>query len=173
MVKKPNCSEDLSGTGFQPVHPWTSITAGVRRRNLPHIEDPSATYFVTFRVQGQIVLTEKARGVILDAIRHWHGTRIDLDAAVVMPNHVHLLFRVAPGSSLAQVLHSIKSYSANRINKLLRRSGTLWMDESFDHIVRDGPGYEEKMGYILFNPVKAGLAKVPEEYPWLLVRSTG
>jgi adenine-specific DNA methylase len=38
-----------SGTGFQPVNPWKSADLSIQRRNLPHLQVPQATYFVTFR----------------------------------------------------------------------------------------------------------------------------
>jgi hypothetical protein len=38
---------------------------------------------------------------------------------------------------LSAVLHSWKSFTSNQLNRALGRSGQLWQDESFDHIVRD------------------------------------
>ena len=73
----------------------------------------------------------------MSAIMYWDRKRIDLDTAVVMTDHAHLLFRIIDGSSLSAILHNIKSYSANEINKLTRKQGAFWLDESFDHIIRD------------------------------------
>ena len=103
----------------------------------------------------------------MSALRHWDGQRIDLDAAVIMPDHVHAIFRITDGSTLGQILHSVKSFSSNEINKLLSRSGPLWLDESFDHIIRHGNEWEEKAEYVRQNPVKKGLAERPEVYHWL------
>jgi REP element-mobilizing transposase RayT len=80
-------------------------------------------------------LPEAAREITLSAIRYWDGKRIDLDGAVVMNNHVHAMFRIADGSTLSDLMHSIKSFSSNQINRLLGRKGQLWLDESFDHII--------------------------------------
>ena len=38
---------------------------------------------------------------------------------------------------LSTIMHSLKSYTAHEINKLLKRSGTLWQSESYDHWLRD------------------------------------
>jgi REP element-mobilizing transposase RayT len=127
-----------SGTGFQPVNPWRADDLSASRRNLPHLETAGATYFVTFRCRGELRMPPEAMAIALSAIRHWDGSRIALDAAVVMPDHAHLMFRILDGSRLGQLLHSIKSFSANKINALLGRSGAFWLDENFDHIVRDG-----------------------------------
>ncbi|MGA8572870.1 MAG: hypothetical protein ACLP7A_02830 [Desulfobaccales bacterium] len=45
--------------------------------------------------------------------------------------------------------------------------GALWQDERFDRIVRDEGEFLEKWKHIRHNPMKSGLAIIPEEYPWL------
>jgi hypothetical protein len=52
----------------------------------------------------------------MSAIHYWDGIRLDLDVAVVMPDHVHLIFRLLGGPPLKAVLQSIKGYSARGIN---------------------------------------------------------
>jgi adenine-specific DNA methylase len=156
-----------SGTGFQPVNPWKSPDLSIQKQNLPHLQVPQATYFVTFRCGRGLELPDDARDIALAAITHWDGDRIALDAAVVMPDHVHAIFRITDGSSLGDILHSIKSFSAKRINKRLGRQGPLWLDENFDHIIRHEAEWEEKREYIRQNSVTKGLATRPEEYKWL------
>lgn len=156
--------------GFQPVDPWQSPELKRNHRNLPHLQVEGATYFVTFRCRPRIVLPPPAKSLALSAVRHWDGRRIDLDAAVVMPNHVHALFRILDGSLLENILRSIKSYSAREINRLMGRRGRLWQDERFDHIVRDQSSWQGKIDYIRQNPVRKGLVRNAEEYRWLYVR---
>jgi hypothetical protein len=89
-----------------------------------------------------------------------------------MPNHVHILarplFRPVGGTfDLAEILHSVKRFSARKINLGRGVDGSLWQDERFDWIVRDEAEFLEKWQYIRYNPVKAALASDPEEYPWL------
>lgn len=38
---------------------------------------------------------------------------------------------------LGVIMHSLKSYTANESNKLLKRSGAFWEAESYDHVIRD------------------------------------
>jgi hypothetical protein len=45
------------------------------------------------------------------------------------------------------------------------------MDETFDHIIRDGDDLEGKIEYIRQNPVKIGLVSRPADYQWLFVKS--
>jgi REP element-mobilizing transposase RayT len=161
----------FSGAGFQPVNPWKSPDLTTQKRNLPHLQASEATYFVTFRCGRSIILPEAARDLTLSAIRYWDGKRIDLDSAVVMPDHAHLMFRILDASSISDILHSIKSFSSNQINRLLGRRQQLWLDESFDHIIRHQLEWDEKLEYIRQNPIKNNLAATPEDYPWLYIKN--
>jgi putative DNA methylase len=69
-------------------------------------------------------------------------------------------------SPLARIMHSLKSYSAHRANEILKRSGTFWQAESYDHWVRDDDELERVVNYIRANPVRAGLVERPEDWFW-------
>jgi REP element-mobilizing transposase RayT len=147
------------------------VLKGFYRRNLPHFERLNAVYFVTFRTQGDLFLPLAARSIALRHVLFENGRRIELHAAVIMPNHVHLLFTAlenerAEPYSLAEIMKGIKGTSAYNINRLLERRGQLWQDESFDRIMR-AQEFEWKFNYICANPVDAGLCKRPKEYRWL------
>src|SRR5690242_13190395 len=62
------------------------------RRNLPHLEKPGGTYFVTFKTLNDFILPPRAKDLALKHCLHGHGMQYQLHAAVVMSNHVHLLF---------------------------------------------------------------------------------
>jgi REP element-mobilizing transposase RayT len=141
------------------------------RRNLPHIEEFDATYFVTFRVWKYPYLPPAARSIALRHCLFENGRRIELHASVIMPTHVHLLFTALEDErgypfSLAEIMKGIKGVSASNINKLLKRRGQLWQDESFDRIMRVGE-FQDKLDYIIANPISAGLAKRPGQYKWV------
>jgi carbamoylphosphate synthase large subunit/REP element-mobilizing transposase RayT len=99
-----------------------------------------------------------ASQIVADALRHFDGERYHLDAFVVMPNHVHALVQPLPGYALKDVVRSWKGYTARQINKTLGRSGTVWMQESFDRIVRDWESLVRCRDYIGRNPEKARLS---------------
>ena len=107
-----------------------------------------------------------ARALIMSAGTHWNGRRIDLDAAVVMPEHVHMIFRILDDSRLGTIMKSIKGFSARQI----KSRDQVWEHEGFDHILRHESGWRDKTWYVIQNPVKRGLARRPSEYPWLWVR---
>jgi REP element-mobilizing transposase RayT len=96
------------------------------------------------------------------SLLHFDGKRYDIDAFVLMPNHVHAVIAPTHGYDLSMILRGIKGVSANECNKLLGRKSTFWMDESYDHIVRDANELVGFRNYITANPEKAGLK--PDEY---------
>ena len=98
-----------------------------------------------------------AAEIVVAALRHFDRDRYLLDAFVVMPNHVHVLFQPAKGQALADILHSWKSFSAKAINQLLGRTGRVWQDESYDRIVRDWNELLRYRDYIARNPENAKL----------------
>jgi REP element-mobilizing transposase RayT len=142
------------------------------RRRLPHYQTASGALFITFRTFARMVLPEPARDLALQHCLHDHGSRIQLSAAVVMPTHIHLLFWALKDQAgwpypLIDIMQSLKGSSAHTLNRMLQRSGPVWDEESFDHVLRSDESWEEKREYIRQNPVRAGLARRPEEYRWL------
>ena len=69
-----------------------------------------------------------------------------------------------------KIMQSIKRYSARLCNQYLERSGTFWQEESYDHTVRDLDELGRVIEYIENNPVKAGLVKSPEQWPFSSAR---
>ena len=58
-------------------------------------------------------------------------------------------------------MHSLKSYTANKANRMLGRTGPFWQHESYGHWVRDDGELERIVQYIDYNAVHAGLAQEP------------
>ena len=58
---------------------------------------------------------------------------------------------------LKELSKTWKSFTARRINQLLRRTGQLWEKESYDHIIRSEKEYWFQIDYVWNNPEKAGL----------------
>jgi REP element-mobilizing transposase RayT len=145
-------------------------------RRLPHYQKCDRSLFVTF-CAGYIPLPEPIRDIVLRHCLHDHGIKAVFHAVVVMPDHVHLLLtplRDAGGTpySLVEILQAIKGASAHSVNRALRRSGPVWQEESFDHVLSSNESFEEKLEYIRQNPVRRGLVTRPEDYRWLWVEKS-
>jgi REP element-mobilizing transposase RayT len=159
------------------------------RRRLPHLQKADVAVFVTFYSGARVALPGKARDLVLEHCLREAGVgnvarapspvngrqpRINLYAAIVMPDHVHLLFMPLRDESgwpfaLVDIMQCLKSATAHRINKLLHSSGPVWEEESFDHVLRSDESLKDKCEYVRQNPVKAGLVTEPGDYRWLWV----
>jgi REP element-mobilizing transposase RayT len=177
LVLDPLTKDTLVPDSFVPNNPVPDPKAIgsspiLRRHNLPHWQAGGSVYFVTFR-SSRGVLPEPALKQVMENIRFNDGEKFDLFLAIAMPDHVHMLIQpreIKPGiwHDLGEIMKGIKGVSARRINQMLGTSGQVWQNESFDHIVRDEKEFDQKMNYMLYNPVKAGIVEEPEKYKYFL-----
>jgi len=86
-------------------------------------------------------------------------------AFCLMPDHLHLLLQ---GNSLnADLLKFINRFKQRTSYGFwAREKKTLWQVSFYDHILRDKDAPADVAWYIWLNPVRAGLVKKAEEYPY-------
>jgi REP element-mobilizing transposase RayT len=143
------------------------------RRRLPHLQCDDRQHFVTFCTDRRWTLSERVRPIVLECCLHDNGAKFDLRVAIVMPDHVHMIFmplvnqRAMEIYSLGEIMDAVKGASAHRVNKALGRKGRVWQAESFDHVLRSSESLDAKIVYLLENPVRAGLVSDWTEYPCL------
>lgn len=193
---------------FNPLA-WTE-SIKVKKRKLPHWEQPGGCYFVTFRLADSLpkervealrqeredwltlhprpwsekvereygqcftkreeewldagygscsLQSEKIRKIVRDSIEKFDGDRYDLDCYVLMPNHVHLIWQMRDSHTLTAELRTLKGVTARYCNQALDRSGTFWMRESYDRLVRDLRELEAFRDYIESNGSMAALGE--------------
>lgn len=123
--------------------------------------------------------------LVVDALHFRDGQVYRLDAYCVMSNHVHAVFApfltaeelreillpeglrfISEHPPLDRIMQSLKGYTAWQCNRALARKGVFWQQESYDHVVRDDAEFDRIVKYVLQNPVKAGLVKDWQEWPW-------
>jgi type I restriction enzyme R subunit/putative DNA methylase len=143
------------------------------QKKLPHWQGPDETYFIRFSLHDNRVpdLTDKRLAPhVLSSLRYHDNQRYLLFDYTVMPDHIHCILKplgIGQGMhNLLGIICSVKCFSATQINRILGRSGRLWQEESYDHVLRNLQDYEEKSLYIYMNPVKAGLVQAPADWPW-------
>ena len=95
--------------------------------------------------------------IVGDTLEHFNGKHFELVSYVVMPNHVHVLFRPLHEHTVGKIVKSWKSFSAREVNKRLGKIGSLWMDEYWDRLIRDEAHFEYVRDYIRRNPSVARL----------------
>ena len=128
--------------------------------------------------------------LVIENWRHYAKMRYDLISYVVMPNHVHVLIRVYESFSLAKIVQSWKGYTGKKIREMINSgiAGSadrlvgfdrkdakqtlgdpgvrIWHREFWDRYIRDEKHFKSTIDYIGQNPVKAGLVKNVEDWPW-------
>ena len=137
------------------------------RRNLPHLQRDCKPHFLTFCTYQRWTLPDWARTIVMEP--QCARTVDDRSSrVVVMPDHVHMIFTPfvdlerAEVFSLARITKAIKGTSAHLINRQLGRTGRVWQEESFDRVLRVSEKLDEKIAYILDNPVRKGLVNLPK-----------
>jgi REP element-mobilizing transposase RayT len=138
----------------------------IYRNHVPHLRVHGAAYFITWRlIAGALDLTPEERTLIADTVKHFHPERYFLYAFVVMNDHVHVLIWPMAGHAVSEIVHSWKSYTANRLQRLFGRSGSVWQKDYIDHAIVSHKQLQQKAEYIYNNPFN----RWPElkEYEWL------
>jgi REP element-mobilizing transposase RayT len=136
------------------------------RRRLHHTPPgwvkSGARYFITICAadRGKDVLTIPAVAVALirNAIHYHRLGRWWLDVFLLMPDHLHALLSVPHGVSLQAVVPRWKGYQTKDV-------GVTWQSGFFDHRLRSDESADEKLHYILNNPVRARLVARAEDWP--------
>ena len=131
------------------------------RNDLPHMQNVGKTYFLTFVTHQRQELSPPERDIVLSCVRRAHRGAIFLHAAVIMPDHVHLLFSLNDRATLPKLMGQLKSIPAHQIGR------HIWQRDSFDRIMRSDEDLRAKAKYIVNNPVRRGLVRCVDDYPWI------
>ena len=113
------------------------------------------------------------RGDVADVVEHMlletDGNEFQMQAWMIMPNHVHLVVDVR-NVPLVKLLNTWKGKSSRQANLLLGRRGPFWQVDYFDTLVRDGEHLAKALRYTEQNPVKAALVRDPRDWRWSSAR---
>ena len=193
-------SDSSGPRASRPAHTSPKPKGWHSRGYLPHFDSPETIQFVTFRLADSlpkaVVKTLRAQdsavrlldaeldnglgechlrkpavaSLVQDALLFFDKDRYRLLAWCLMPNHVHVVIEIPGQSSLGNIVKSWKSFTARRINPRLGRTGAFWHADYFDRYMRNEEDLERTIGYVEQNPVKAGLAIEPNDWPWSSAR---
>ena len=93
----------------------------------------------------------RIKKLIEDSLLFFHEIRYRLYEWTVMPNHVHVLCKIFPEWNLEKIVHSWKSFTSHKANKVLNRKGQFWMLDYFDRYIRDEYHFLKTVEYIRNN----------------------
>lgn len=110
---------------------------------------------------------EKFLGYLASATERYGAV---LHAYCLMSNHYHLLLET-PYGNLSQIMRHINGAYTTYFNVKRKRAGHLFQGRFKAFLVEAEAYALELSRYIHLNPVRAGMAIKPEDYPWSSYRS--
>jgi putative transposase len=130
-----------------PGIPWHIIQRGNNRAACFHAEEDYRLY--------------------LDYLKEF-SAKFDcaVHAYVLMTNHVHLLLTPEHIDSAALLMKHLGQRYVQYVNRTYKRSGTLWEGRFRSCLTQSEQYVLACHRYIELNPVRAGMVKKPQDYPW-------
>jgi putative transposase len=114
----------------------------------------------------EVFLDEQDYLTYLRLLAHYARARgLEILGYCLMSNHVHLIAVPTLETSLAQAVGHANLRYAQIANERYERSGHLWQSRYYACPL-DRAHLVAAMRYVERNPVRAGLAEEPWEYPW-------
>ena len=138
------------------------------RKKLPHgipqWVDERSFYFITIccvpRWENQLCHSRVGQGV-LDSVDFYHQhLRWHCLLFLLMPDHAHGIICFPRDEGMKPLIRSWKRYAA-------RTWKIEWQSDFFDHRLRSRVLLEEKVSYILNNPLRAGLCGDSAAWPYV------
>ncbi len=127
------------------------------------------TFFATTRTAGgrSLFQTDRMAQLFIDVLRSYTlAGQFKVHDFVVMRNHVHLLLTVDGTMTIEKAMQLIKGNFSYRAKKELGFMGEVWQRGFSDVRITHEASFSAHQEYIYNNPVTAGLANTPEEYPY-------
>ncbi len=121
------------------------------------------------------------KDIIIDCLKFLVSeNRIVLNAFVIMSNHIHVIWQPMFGFTPSGIQASFMKYTAQQLKGSLNkrdeaflnefkvnkydRDYQMWKRDPLSIELRTSEVFNQKLEYIHYNPVKAGLCNYPEEY---------
>ncbi len=139
-----------------------TIRRQTARLRWARVSIPGARYFLKVCTQNRtpvFSLREHASRSVETLFALHDADDIELLAATVMPDHVHMVFVLGSRLTVGQVMAKFKT---------LARGGDAWrwQQDGFEHRLRANEAAEDYGFYVFMNPYRARLAPIAQPWPW-------
>lgn len=157
-----------------PNHSHATPPPHARALRKGRVSLPNQAYVLTTVVaRRQPVFADLMAGrLLVQCLRRQHEVGlVESLAFVVMPDHLHWLVVLQPGSDLSAVMRRVKGESARRLGAYLwadkerHRIGGIWQDGFHDRALRREEDLQQVSRYLVANPLRAGLVASIGDYP--------
>jgi putative transposase len=139
------------------------------RKELGHHDVPqevawSCDFYVTVcalpRGQNHFCRNPIGSAVLSSACHYQNLFKWTVHILLLMPDHLHLVVTPCLDHDITGLISSWKRY-------LTRTHRLRFQRNFFEHLIRDGENFDAYCRYVCFNPVRAGLVRRPEHWPWV------
>ena len=159
--------------------------------------DKNYAYFVTWTVVNWLPLFAESvhRQIVLDSLSYLRTDKqTQLNAFVVMSTHIHAVLWPDDGINLSDVTRDLKRFTSRKISKEAEKQGAtklilsfknarkgnraqdvstyqVWQEGSHPEAIFTEKFAKQKIDYIHLNPVRAGMVKTADEWPYSSARA--
>ncbi len=140
-------------------------------------------FTATIHKWNHLLSKDSFKDIIVESLRYLvNDGRIELNAFVIMNNHIHLIWQPLKQYDLTDIQRSFLTHTAKTIKKKILqedpaliekhkvnkydRTCQIWKRESLSVELFTEAAFMQKLEYIHQNPVAAGLVNMSEEYSY-------
>lgn len=149
------------------THPFGR--GGQHRLRKGRASEPGQAYLLTTVTKRRkpLFLDLWTARIVVNILRQEHDAgRAYSHAFVLMPDHLHWLISLPAGNSLTNLMRSVKTFTARRLNqRTVHRGGQIWQRGFHDRALRREEDLRQAGRYVVANPLRAGLVATIGEYP--------
>jgi REP element-mobilizing transposase RayT len=159
--------------------------------------DKNYPYFVTWTIVDWLPIFAEAayRQIILDSLNYLRtNKKTELNAYVIMSTHAHAILWPENGVNLSDVTRDFKRFTSRKISQHTEKQGDketlaaferarlgnraqnvstyqVWQEGSHPEAIFTEKFARQKLDYIHLNPIRAGLVKTADEWPYSSARA--
>jgi putative transposase len=145
------------------------MTKPARNANSKNTLSSSRIFFATTKTSmgRRLFQSEQNAMLLIDVLRAYMAAgKFLLHDFVVMPDHLHLLMTVREDMTIEKAMQLIKGRFSYRLKREFQYLGEVWQRGFSEMRADDDESFLSYREYIAQNPVKAGLAESPGQYPF-------
>jgi putative transposase len=136
-------------------------------------------FTATIQEWKHLLKEENYKNIIVDALRFLvKEEKVTINGFVIMSNHLHIIWQSKGNNSIQKIQNSFIKHTSKEFKKQLEKDDNLkayevnaidrkynfWQRDSLNIELFTAAVFNQKLNYIHYNPVKAGLCNLPEEY---------
>ena len=150
-----------------------------QQMNQQYAQEWPQFFTATIQQWKHLLADEKYKKIILDSLKFLVAEeKVTINGFVIMSNHLHIIWQSKGDNSIQKIQNSFIKHTSKEFKKLLEKDNNLHefevnaIDRKYNFWQRDSLSIElftpavfhQKLNYIHYNPVKAGICNLPEEY---------